>query len=139
MASDGVPLLPLALPAMPPSVSALVFFVRDLGRTESFYRDVLGLACERMAGCDGPYLTAQAGALALMFLPHEEPPGRSPVVVFGLGGGIEDAVGALARQNVEIVVPVALRLDGKLWADFHDPDGHVLSLTQPADAPRRTL
>lgn len=121
------------------TVSALVFFVRDLGRTEAFYRDTLGLATERTTGHDGDYLTARFAdsALTLVFLPHDEPPGRSPVVVFGLGGGIEDAVEALARQNVEIVVPVSEAPDGGLTADFLDPDGHVLSLYQPADAPRR--
>lgn len=123
------------LPA--PSVSALVFFVRDLRRTEAFYRDVLGLACERTSGHDGVYLTAQSGDLTLLFLAHEEPPGRSPVVVFGLGGGIEDAVEALARQNVEIVVPISERFDGRIGADFLDPDGHVLRICQPPDAPRR--
>lgn len=120
------------------SVSALVFYVTDLDRTETFYQDVLGLNTDRAGGHGGQYLTARTGDVTLVFLPGEEPPGRSPVVVFGLDGGIEDAVEALARHNVEIVVPVSEAPDGGLTADFKDPDGHVLSYHQPADAPRRT-
>lgn len=120
-----------------PSVSAIVFFVRDVDRTERFYRNVLGLDLERAAGHDGPFLMAQAGEVSLVFLPAEEAPGRTPVVVFGLNGGIEEAVEALARHDVEIVAPVSEAPDGGLTADFLDPDGHVLSYYQPAEAPRR--
>lgn len=119
------------------SVSALVFYVTDLDRTEAFYQDVLGLRTERASGHGSHYLTARVGNMPLVFLPGEEPPGRTPVVVFGLDGGIEDAVEALARHNVEIVVPISEAPDGGLTADFKDPDGHVLSYHQPADAPRR--
>jgi len=119
------------------TVSALVFFIRDVNRTERFYRNVLGLDTERTAGHHGNILTAQAGEISLVFLPAEEAPGHSPVVVFGLSGGIEEAVEALARHNVEIVTPVSEAPDGGLTADFLDPDGHVLSFYQPAEAPRR--
>ena len=115
------------------SLSAVVFFIRDVDRTETFYRDVLGLDVQRADGHDGPYLVAATdeNGPSLVFLPAEEPPGRSPVVVFGLDGGIEEAVDALARHNVEIVVPVSEAPDGGLTADFLDPDGHVLSYHQP--------
>ena len=119
------------------AISTLVYFVKDLDRTSSFYRDVLGISTNRLEGHDGALLTAQSGAITLVFIQAEEQPGRSPVAVFGLEGGIEDLVEALVKQNVEIVVPVSEAPDGGLTADFLDPDGHVLSLYQPADAPRR--
>ena len=122
------------------AISALVFFVRDLARTEPFYRDVLGLDLMRMDGDDDhpALLTGDLGTLSLVFIENpEEPPGRSPVVVFALEGGIEDAVDALVRQNVEILTPVSEAPDGGLTADFTDPDGHVLSYHQPAGLPAR--
>ena len=120
-------------------VSAIVFFVTDLERTEAFYSTVLGLETTVMNGHDGAFMTASTGALTLVFLPsNDATPGRSPVVVFGLDGGIEDMVESLANQKVEIVVPVSEAPDGGLTADFLDPDGHTLSLYQSAEAPRRT-
>lgn len=120
------------------AVSAIVFFVKDLERTEQFYGTVLGLETNVMHGHDGAFMTAASGDLTLVFLPSEElSAGRSPVVVFGLEGGIENMVESLASQQVEIVVPVSEAPDGGLTADFLDPDGHVLSLYQPAEAPRQ--
>lgn len=118
------------------AISTLVFFVKDLDRTSSFYQDVLGISMERTEGHEGAFLVGQSGPVTLVFIPADEEPGRSPVAVFGLEGGIDDLVEALVKQNVEIVVPVSEAPDGGLTADFLDPDGHVLSLYQPADAPR---
>lgn len=122
------------------AVSALVFYVADLARTERFYQHVLGLDLARMEDDPGhpALLVGEIGALSLVFIENpEEPPGRSPVVVFGLDGGIEDAVDALVRQNVEIVAPLGEAPDGGLTADFADPDGHTLSYHQPAGLPTR--
>ena len=119
------------------AISALVYFVKDLDRTEAFYRDVLGIATEKTESHEGPFLMAQSGEVTLVFFQGDEAPGRSPVAVFGLEGGIEDIVDALVAQNVEIVIPVSEAPDGGLTSDFLDPDGHVLSLYQSAEAPRR--
>lgn len=118
------------------AVSALVFFIKDLDRTSAFYQDVLGLEITKQEGHDGAFLMAQIGDMSLVFIPGEEAPGRSPVVVFELEGGIDDVVNALTSQNVEIVVPVSEAPDGGLTSDFLDPDGHTLSLYQSADMPR---
>ena len=125
----------------PPShaVAALVFYVADLDRTHRFYTDVLGLDLERMDLPDHPgMLTGEVGPVSLVFFEDTaHSPGRSPVVVFALDGGIDDAVDALIDQNVEIVAPVAEAPDGGLTADFLDPDGHLLSFHQPAGQARR--
>ena len=119
------------------TISTLVYFVKDLDRTSSFYQDVLGIPTEKSEGHEGAFLIAQSGSITLVFIQGDEQAGRSPVAVFGLDGGIDDLVDALTRQKVEIVVPVSEAPDGGLTADFLDPDGHVLSLYQPANAPRR--
>ena len=118
-------------------VGAIVFFVRQLERTIDFYRDTLGLPVNAVDGHDGPFGMAQVGELVLVFIPREVPIGQSPVIVFGLEGGIDDYAAALVAKGVEIVLPVSETPDGGLSLDFVDPDRNVLSLYQPADAPRR--
>ncbi|MBB5206583.1 VOC family protein [Chiayiivirga flava] len=118
-------------------VGAIVFFVRALDRTVAFYRDTLGLPVQAMDGHDGPFAIAQLGQVTLVFIVREVPVGQSPVVVFGLDGGIDDYADALARRGVEIVVPVSESPDGGLSLDFVDPDRNMLSVYQPEGAPRR--
>lgn len=118
-------------------VGAIVFFVRQLERAIDFYRDTLGLPVNAVDGHDGPFAMAQVGELVLVFIPREVPIGQSPVIVFGLDGGIDDYAAALVAKGVEIVLPVSETPDGGLSLDFVDPDRNVLSLYQPADAPRR--
>lgn len=114
-----------------PTVGAVVFFVRDLERTLTWYRDTLGLEPRKLDGHDGPFAVANAGAIELVFIPRNEPPGRSPIVVFGLQSGIYEVVESLAAKGVEIVMPVSETPDGGLSADFRDPDDHILSVYQP--------
>ncbi|WP_101925176.1 MULTISPECIES: VOC family protein [Luteimonas] len=120
-------------------LETLVFFVRDLDRSIAFYRDVLGLEVTRLDGHDGPFATAQAGPVMLVFFEREVRIGESPIPVFSLDGGIDDCADALAAQGVEIVVPTSAAPDGGWTLDFRDPDGNVLSLYQPGDAPRRAV
>ena len=117
------------------SIGAIVFFVRDLQRSVAWYRDTLRLQMSTLEGHDGPFAMGAAGSIQIVLIPREEPAGRSPVVVFGLESGIYEVVEALAAQGVEIVMPVSPTPDGGLSADFLDPDGHVLSVYQPGDAP----
>ncbi|HET6396513.1 MAG TPA: VOC family protein [Pseudoxanthomonas sp.] len=118
-------------------LDTVVFFVSSLARSVAFYRDTLGLSVEPMQGHDGPFAVAQAGAVSLVFIERPARAGETPVVVFSLEGGIDDCAEALAARGVEIVVPVSEAPDGGLSLDFLDPDGNVLSLYQPAQAPRR--
>jgi predicted enzyme related to lactoylglutathione lyase len=119
-------------------VGAIVFLVSDLKRTLAFYRDTLGLPVSQLAGHDGPYALAKVGDVVLVFIVQKTAKaGDTPVVVFGLDGGIDDYADELARKGVEIVVPVTETPDGGLSVDFVDPDRNGLSLYQPAGKPRR--
>jgi catechol 2,3-dioxygenase-like lactoylglutathione lyase family enzyme len=120
-----------------PRVGAIVFYVKDLARTEKFYRDVLGLPTKTVPSHDGPFLMAEAGATLLLFFRREEKVGRTPLVVFTLGRGIDDLVEQLAAKGVQIVLPVSAAPGGGHSSDFLDPDGHILSFYQPEGAPRR--
>ncbi len=118
-------------------VGAIVFFVAVLDRSVAFYRDTLGLPVNEIDGHDGPFALAELGDVTLVFIQRPAKAGDSPVVVFGLEGGIDDYAEALAAKGVEIVVPVSEAPDGGLSLDFVDPDGNMLSLHQPAGAARR--
>ena len=119
-----------------PNVGAIVFYVKDLERTKAFYEGVLGLKTRSDPGHDGPFLIAEAGATLLIFFKGEHRPGKTPIVVFTLEGGIDDLVEELAVKGVEIVLPVS-EAPGGFSADFLDPDAYVLSFFQRQGAPRK--
>lgn len=110
---------------------AAVFKVGKLDRTLAFYRDVLGLEIERHDdGHGGAYGMGRIGSVWFIFFEEAGvKPGDSPILVFNPKDDIEKTVEELARNGVEIVVPVS-EAPGGLSADFLDPDGHVLSLYQ---------
>jgi predicted enzyme related to lactoylglutathione lyase len=110
----------------------IIFNVTDLKRSERFYRTHFGLDLEHYAGDDGPeFYMARIGTDIDVMLFHGNPsPGNSPNVVFGLAeGGIDTLVESLAAAGVEIVTPVSEAPDG-WYADFRDPDGHIVSAHQ---------
>ena len=118
-------------------VGAIVFYVSDIDRTETFYRETLGLPLQRMTGEAGEFegddwlMTETAGGISLIFFQMPGQQGDSPVVVFELEeGGIDGIVEGLASKGVTIVTPVSHAPDGGLTADFADPDGHTLSMYQ---------
>src|SRR5262249_49496873 len=71
-------------------LGAIVFSVRDIERTQQFYRDVLGLKTDlRVDRYDEDHpeqkmLRADLNGTPLIFFERDEKPGKSPVVVFGL-------------------------------------------------------
>jgi predicted enzyme related to lactoylglutathione lyase len=124
-------------------VGAIVFYVKDMQRSEKFYRDVLGLKTQLNAGHGGegeahdPWMIAHAANLSLIFFQRDEPIGRSPIVVFTLDeGGIDDVVEQLTARGAQIVTPVS-EAPGGWTADFVDPDRHMLSLYQRESVPRK--
>jgi len=124
-------------------IGTICYYVSDIDRTETFYRDVLGLDVQRMEDGGegvGPWLMAPtAGGIDLIFFQMESKPGNTPIIVFELAdGGIDDIVAALAEKGATIVTPVSHAAGG--WsAEFADADGHVLSMYQSEDAPRSNV
>ena len=115
-------------------ITGIVFFVRDLARSEAFYRDTLGLEAKVMGEGDERWMYGHAGPTAMIFFESPEP--RPPMPVFGLeDGGIETVVARLAERAVQIVTPVS-HAPGGWTADFADPDGTLFSLYQEAEKPR---
>jgi predicted enzyme related to lactoylglutathione lyase len=120
------------------NLGAICYYVADIGRTEDFYRDVLGLPVERMDDHGNVWLTARtANGIELIFFQQESRPGNSPIIVFEVPeGGIDDVVAELAGKGTTIVTPVS-HAPGGWSADLADPDGHVISMYQSAELPRR--
>jgi glyoxylase I family protein len=121
-------------------LGAVCYYVTDVNRTGAFYRDVLGLAVQRMDddGHGNPMLTAKtANGVELLFIKQESRPGNTPIVVFEIAeGGIDDMVSERASKGGTIVTPVS-HAPGGWSAEFKDPEGHVLSMYQSADKPRK--
>lgn len=120
-------------------LGAICYYVSDIARTETFYRDVLGLDVQGMGddGSGDDWLTAQtANGIDLLFFMQESRPGNSPVIVFEIAeGGIDDVVSGLADKGVTIVTPVS-HAPGGWSADIADPDGHAISMYQADSVPR---
>lgn len=121
-------------------LGAVCYYVNDVDRTEVFYRDVLGLVVQRMDddGHGNPWLTATTvNDVELLFIKQESRPGNTPIVTFEIAdGGIDDLVSELAGKGVTIVTPVS-HAPGGWSAEIEDPDGHILSMYQSADKPRK--
>jgi glyoxylase I family protein len=121
-------------------LGAVCHYVNDVNRTEAFYRDVLGLAVQRMEddGDGNPWLTATTiNGIELIFIKQDSRPGNTPIVVFEIAdGGIDDMVSELAGKGVTIVTPVS-HAPGGWSAEIKDPEGHVLSMYQSAGKPRK--
>lgn len=121
-------------------IGSIFYYVADIGRTEAFYRDVIGLDVRRM-GDDGQghdwLMASTAGGIDLLFFRNPEAKaGQTPIIVFDLAdGGIDGVVSGLAKKGATIVTPVS-EAPGGWSAEFADADGHVLSLYQPQEKPR---
>ena len=113
-------------------IGNICFFVKDVARTEAFYRDVMGLEIQHM-GDDGSgndwIMISIENNIDLIFFKGDSRPGTTPILVFDLNEG-------LAGKGASIVTPVSYAPGG--WsAEFSDPDGHQFSLYQSEDMPRR--
>jgi glyoxylase I family protein len=123
------------------AIGNIVYYVSNIDRTESFYRDTLGLAVDRVPGGiehGVDFLIAHtAGGIDLIFFGNPEArPGQSPIIVFTLAeGGIDAIVDGLAKKGATIVTPLS-EAPGGWSADLGDPDGHVFSVYQSEEIPR---
>lgn len=118
-------------------IGNICYYVADLDRTERFWRDVVGLPVQRVEDGEAFLIAPTAGGVDLIFFVREARPGDSPIIVFTLeDGGIDDVAEALVEHGATIVTPVSHAPGG--WSgDYADPDGHVLSLYQVVEKPRR--
>ena len=120
-------------------IGTICYYVTDIARTETFWRDVIGLDVQRMDddGSGNPWLLASIeNNIELIFFRNECRPGNSPIVVFDLPeGGIDDVLAGLAEKGATIVTPVS-HAPGGWSAEIADPDGHQISMYQSEDAPR---
>jgi glyoxylase I family protein len=113
---------------------AVVFMVKSLARTRSFYAEALGIELTQEEG----YLTTKlASGTELLFFEGEAVRGTSPQIVFGLDqGGIDTAAEALVSLGAQVLTPVSEAPGG--WSvEFQDPDEHPLAFYQDAGLPRR--
>ncbi|QFT01525.1 Glyoxalase-like domain protein (plasmid) [Labrenzia sp. THAF191b] len=120
-------------------IGNICYYVKDITRTEAFYRDTLGLEVTNM-GDDGSgndwLLATTSNGPDLIFFKNESRPGNSPIIVFDLAeGGIDAAINSLIENGTTIVTPVS-HAPGGWSAEFEDPDGHVISMYQSEDTPR---
>lgn len=120
-------------------IGSICYYVTDIAKTESFYRDAIGLDVQNM-GDDGEgndWLMAKtSNDIELIFFKQESRPGNSPIIVFDLAdGGIDDIVAELAEKGTTIVTPVS-HAPGGWSADVADPDGHTVSMYQSEEVPR---
>jgi glyoxylase I family protein len=117
--------------------ASIVFYVKDIARTEAFWRDVLGIVLERMEGADPFWLQGRIGGnLDLVFFEMPGVVGTTPALIFDLtDGGIDDIVAELTAKGVTIVTPVS-EAPGGWSADFTDIDGFTLGLYQSDEKPR---
>lgn len=120
-------------------IGSICYYVTDIAKTESFYRDAIGLDVQNM-GDDGEgndWLMAKtSNDIELIFFKQESRPGNSPIIVFDLAdGGIDDIVAELAEKGTTIVTPVS-HAPGGWSADIADPDGHTVSMYQSESVPR---
>ncbi|MEQ9247137.1 MAG: VOC family protein, partial [Nitratireductor sp.] len=96
---------------------------------------------QRMEGDEetGDWLLASIeNNIELIFFKMESRPGNTPIVVFDLSeGGIDTVVEGLAEKGATIVTPVS-HAPGGWSAEFADPDGHVLSVYQSEERPRKS-
>ncbi len=122
-------------------IGNICYYISDVAKTEAFYRDTLGLDVTNMGddGSGNDWLLAKTeGGLELIFFKQESKPGNSPIIVFDLvDGGIDTAIASLAEKGATIVTPVS-HAPGGWSAEFADPDGHVMSMYQSEEAPRKT-
>lgn len=114
-------------------------FVRDIGQSTAFYRDVLGLAVVEDHGAfvlfedhfaihDGEALirtvwgAAEAG--------DEETFGRRNLLLYFEDDDIE-ACFARLRDRVRLIHPLERQPWGQTVFRFYDPDGHVVEIGEP--------
>mgnify|MGYP001350656591 FL=1 len=111
----------------------VALYVRDVGRSLAFYRDVLGMHLEWKPDEENVYLSSGSDNLAL----HQLPPDREPGDVQTLGHigfavlspeDVDDWALRLKGQGIELAKPPKTHRDGARSFYFYDPDRVLIQL-----------
>ncbi|MGH2720913.1 MAG: VOC family protein, partial [Actinomycetota bacterium] len=105
-------------------------YFEDLKAARRFYRDLLGLHVSEEDRDRYTKFDAGPAFLCLELKGSESYPSRDKAVVFLEVPDVEAAVAAIGPEHVVHFEPAA---SGRLWAVFHDPEGHNVLLLQVAD------
>ena len=118
-----------------PPVSMIMLGVRDLEKSLSFYRDRLGIDVrQRIPG----FAFLDSGALTIVLseplAKNVSPLAGATEVIFSVND-VRASYEALKNQGVEFSQEPR-NVSGPMWAaNFHDPDGHLLTLFGPERKP----
>jgi catechol 2,3-dioxygenase-like lactoylglutathione lyase family enzyme len=106
--------------------------VKDLPRSEAFYRHVLGLE-EGLRDAKRPWVFLRAGGQdGMIVLQEDQGEWPSQHVAFTIAeADLERAVDELRKQGVEVRGPVFHAWMPAKSVYFTDPDGHALELCAP--------
>ncbi len=105
--------------------------VKDLGRAESFYREVLGLEVG-LRDARRPWVFMRAGRNGMIVL--QEEPGAWPLQHFAFRVGdaaLDEAAKILQQKGIAIEGPVFHEWIPARSVYFRDPDGHDLEICAP--------
>ncbi len=108
-------------------------YVRDVGRSLAFYRDVLGMQLEWKPDEENVYLTSGSDNLALHKLPQNREPGEVQTlghIGFAVRSAADVDIWALRLENqgVELAKPPKTHRDGARSFYFYDPDRILIQL-----------
>jgi catechol 2,3-dioxygenase-like lactoylglutathione lyase family enzyme len=110
------------------SVSVVYLYVRDMERSRTFYRDLLGIPLEG----DEHWQEATLGGTR--FALHEAHEGTGELSSGTISVSLEVADADAAAEQLKAAAVETLETRGVAWGtaiDFVDPDGYTISLFQP--------
>ncbi len=117
----------------------VVLIVEDTERSLRWYRDVLGLAAERLAEWqrgEAPFVSVRIDSTTVIDLVEGDVTGRNVDHVCLVVAGVTDLGMWAAGAGLPIVEGPARRWGAQGWATsvyVHDPDGHLVEIrTYPA-------
>jgi catechol 2,3-dioxygenase-like lactoylglutathione lyase family enzyme len=124
---------------------AHMLVVRDVPRARAFYRDVLGA---RVDGDSATTCVMRFQGARLMLVTGSGPGRDKPGVNFAQPASpyrvshiitirvpdCQAAYETLKRRGATFLTP-PIELDTQVRCFFHDPDGHMLEITEPRQAP----
>src|SRR5262245_30149676 len=116
--------------------------VSDVGRSASFYRDVLGFTVEQTVPDAAPFVFAIMKSGAVEVFLNAPGPAHEEYPVFKdrpIGGTltlfieVEDIRGSYdqLKDRVQVVMPLETKWYGVTEFAFLDPDGYVITFAQP--------